>query len=71
MLEPINWDSVYEKLKVEIGISKNWLIDALQGSGEIFEYTDYDILMEIIKKQTEEIDKLRKEMELLKENYID
>ena len=66
---PIDWDAVYEKLQVEIGISKHWLMDALEDeSHKKFSYTDVDILMEFIRKQENHIKELQKEIEQLKNN---
>ena len=66
--EPINWNLVYEKLNVEIGISKKWLADALEYGQKDFEYTDMDILMEYLRKQDEEIRNLKKELATLRDN---
>lgn len=64
---PINWNAVYEKLQIEIGISKHWLKDALEGeTHKEFTYTDRDLLMEFIRKQEIRINELQKQVEDLK-----
>lgn len=65
---PIDWKSVDEKLSVEVGISRHWLKNALEENIKDKELTDKDILMDFIRKQTEEIGRLKEEIELIKNN---
>lgn len=64
---PIDWNAVYERLQVEVGISRQWLKNALEDElHKRFSYTDVDVIMELIRKQECKIKELSKEIELLK-----
>lgn len=62
---PINYVKVNEILESEKKRCMKWLKDALQ-SEKKYQYDDYDILRELIRKQQTEIEQLRKQVMQLK-----